>query len=90
MEAFIEETKLMEAISFFSLTLLGIIFKAHFRSSLVEATEAITDVTKLVEAFGLESVQAIGKTVDKSVFQLFVCHMTCHSQLKLGQKLTDA
>ena len=34
----------------------GIIFKMNFRSSWVEAVEAFTDVTKLVEAFGLESV----------------------------------
>ena len=52
MEAFIELTKLIEEISFFSLTLLVMLgrvnqyqvkfFKAHFRSSLVEAMEAFT------------------------------------------------
>ena len=34
----------------------GLIFKVHFGSSLVEAMEAFTDVTKLVEAIGLETM----------------------------------
>ena len=34
----------------------GIIFKVLFGSSLVEAMEAFTDLTKLVEAFGLETM----------------------------------
>ena len=33
---------------------LGIIFRTHFGSSWVEAVEAFTDVTTLVEAFSLE------------------------------------
>ena len=55
-------TKLIEAISFlfhfisYVKSVSGIIFKAHFRSSLIEAMEAFTDVTKLVEAFDLETV----------------------------------
>ena len=46
--------------------------------------EAFIDMTKLVEAFGLEKVlcQASRKTVDKSLFQKCLCHMTCHSQLE--------
>ena len=31
-------------------------FKIHFRSSWVKAIEAFTDMNKLVEAFGLETV----------------------------------
>ena len=44
--------------------------------------EAFTEVTKLVEAIGLETMllchqdAANGKTRDKSVFQSFLCHMT--------------
>ena len=66
MEAFAEVTKLIEVTSFLFhfFTLLdmlgrsvsGIIFKAHFGSSLVEAMEAFTDVTTLFEAFDLETV----------------------------------
>ena len=63
MEAFTEVTKLDEATCFLfhfisyvgqSQSISGLIFKTHFGSSWVEAMAAFTDMTKLVEAFGLE------------------------------------
>ena len=33
---------------------------------------------------------ANGKTQDKSVFQSFLCHMTCNSQLEVGEKLINS
>ena len=48
-------------------------FKTNFGSSWVKAMKAFTDVTKLVESFGLRKSydSANRKTVDKSVFQCF-------------------
>ena len=63
----------------------------HFGSSWDEAMGAFTEVTKLDEAIGLETVlrshqdSANGKTQDKSVFQSFLGQMTCHSQLESGE-----
>ena len=34
---------------------IGMRFKTHFRSSFVEGMEAFIEVTKLVEAFGLDT-----------------------------------
>ena len=65
MKAFIEATKLVEATSFLfllyqlcwvKLSNIKYNFKAHIGSSLVKAMEAFTDVTKLVEEFGLKTV----------------------------------
>ena len=52
------------------------IFQNHFGSSWVEAMEVFTDMTKLVEAFGL--VYSI-----LWCYQQFLCYMTCHNQLEL-------
>ena len=41
----------------------GLIFKAAIGSSLVEAMEAFTDMTKLVEAFGLEEVLVVVQVI---------------------------
>ena len=56
---------------------------------------AFTEVTKLDETIGLETMlwchqdSANGKTWDKSVFQSFLCHMIFHSQLESGQRQAD-
>ena len=64
-EVYTEVTKLVEVTCFLfhiiryvglSYSKSGLIFKTQFGSSLVEAMEGFTDVTKIVEAFGLKTM----------------------------------
>ena len=80
-------TKLFEATSFSLFYLLlsksGLIFKTHFGSSLVEAMEAFTDVTKLSEAFGCE-MWCI-KLFVKLNFNINILHFNCHVTFTANQ-----
>ena len=71
----------------------GIIFKTYFGSSGWSGRSCWSllwlDKTRLLNHWPLDHAMmswysANGKTRDKSVFQSFVCHMTCNSRLELS------